>query len=113
MKRFLGNIIFDVCLAIVLIVVVIWVLDDNSISSKLDKQQISDQFDSGIEKIDVKFDDGEIYLDIYTDKSLTCKNIIKLLNVDILIIKDKVYSPKCVRMEEDLIRITYIEDITA
>jgi hypothetical protein len=68
--------------------------------------------EQGIEKIDVEFGRNTIHLNVYLNRPLTCKQVIKQLGIETLPVKNKVYSPTCSTVSDNFIKIVYAESLT-
>lgn len=64
-----------------------------------------------ISSIDVEFSDRKIYLNVYLNQPMTCKEVITLLGIESFSLKDKIYAPSCSRIDKNLVKITYGEVI--
>jgi hypothetical protein len=67
--------------------------------------------DSGIEKVDVEFGRKQIYLNVHLTKPLSCLQVIDLLGIESLPIKDKVFVPTCSKPTGNLMKIVFNEAV--
>jgi len=63
----------------------------------------------GINHIDVEFKDRNILLNVSLNKQLTCEELIDVLGIQNLAIKNRSYSPICSMVNSNLAVITYRE----
>lgn len=73
---------------------------------------VDESREHGIEKVEVEFAKKQIFLNVHLSKPLTCNQVIKLLGIESLPVKEKIYVPTCVKAESNFIRITYSESIS-
>lgn len=109
MKNTLTNLYLTILFSLtVTAFVVCWLLNDDLVKSIFfygEPEQI--QLIEGITKIDTEFYDSRIYLNIHTDKSLTCNKIVNLLGVKPVTVKTKIYFPVCYSINNKFVQIIY------
>lgn len=68
---------------------------------------------AGISKIELKTQDNSVVLDVHLDgkESITCKKAIDILDLESIVIDDRVYSPMCTRVNDNLLRIRFKERV--
>lgn len=85
-----------------------WIMDERSIDDTFD---YSDH-ELGIDKVDVKIDKKNLYLNVYIFKPLTCSQIQHHFDIKSIPIDDKVYVPACQEVSNGLIQIIYFETVS-
>ena len=95
MKWFLCCFTCSIILSFIFTVIIINWIDDNDT------------------RVSVEFVDGQVYLNIYADVIVTCNDIKTQMDIKPIIVKDKMYSPTCIRINDELIRIVYTPDTNA
>lgn len=67
--------------------------------------------DNSESEVSVEFINEKVYLNINVDEAETCVKLMQALDIKSIVVKDKLYSPTCSRINKNLIRITYSKDI--
>ena len=61
----------------------------------------------GVKSVSVRFDNDEIYLNVHSNRQLTCEIIVNSMNINTLIVRNHKYFPKCKVVNNELIQIVY------
>ena len=111
MKKLLGNSLFTIMLSLLLTTITLnWAITGNPAKSFLTPHSLVSQT-TGIKRVDVEFSSRKIYLSVYLERPLSCKNVIDVLGIGQLSIKAHTYVPTCTVINDELIKITYNEAI--
>lgn len=113
MKYIPGNNYLIGALSIILIVLTLnWIVEDKRQSALLDPILFNSN-NSSIKSIDAEFGDRKLHLNIHLSGYTSCKEVVKLLDIRPLVVKNKTYTPICSNIDKSLIRITYSEAVEA
>lgn len=68
---------------------------------------------TAIDKVKADFKGKTMYLNVFLNKPRTCKQVVDELGLDHIAINKKVYSPTCIIIKDDFIKIIFEEEISA
>ena len=68
--------------------------------------------EDGIDKVEFEVSGQSISLRVFLSKPMNCSQIFETLGIESLPIKEKIYSPTCHKINDTLVKITYIETIS-
>jgi len=88
------------------------IIDYRSQNDVLDPMLLGADIPS-IKSIDVELNNRKLYLNIHLTKYISCKEIVESLDIQPLIVKNKIYAPSCSNINKSFIRITYTETTEA
>lgn len=114
MKKILNNsaIAIIILLTISVLAVMFWANDESEdyyLNIGYEKEKSID----GIKNVSVEFVDSKIYLKVELERPNSCSNVMSLLGIETLYIKNKSYIPVCSIVDDKLIKITYSERMQA
>lgn len=66
---------------------------------------------SSIDKVKADFKGKTMYLNVFLNQPRSCGEIISELGLDHIAINKKIYSPTCIVVKDDFIRIIFEEEI--
>jgi hypothetical protein len=93
-------------------IIVVWLVSDEPTRTFLFATKTDDLSYVGIKDYKIDFKDKAILLNITLSKPLSCGEVIEILGVEDLVIRERTYSPRCKLVSPTLIIITYGETIT-
>lgn len=67
--------------------------------------------DDNESEVSVKFVDGKVSLNIEVGENDTCESMKQQLDLKPITVKGKTYSPTCGKIDDNIIRIVYTQDI--
>jgi hypothetical protein len=113
MKYIPGNNYLIAALSITLIVFTLhWIAEDRTQTTLLEPILFGSN-NSSIKSIDAEFSDKKLHLNIHLSEYTSCKEVVKLLDIRSLVVKNKTYTPTCSNINKSLVRITYSEAVEA
>ncbi len=106
MKLFSGSRLIAVVLLTILVVVAVGraYIDDSETFESIPKNT-----SESINKIKIEFKDSKIFLNVYLNNITTCENVIELLGIQDVSIRNKTYVPNCSVVDDKFIQIVYKE----
>jgi len=113
MKYFSNNLRFVVVLSAILAVFLTnWIVENET--TELDRESLHfDHNVANIKSIDAQFANKKLYLNVHLNQDTSCKEIMNSLAIQPLIVKGKIYTPSCHRIDISLIKIVYVEVVEA
>lgn len=66
--------------------------------------------ENAIDRMEVEFNKDEMYLNIYLNHPVTCKEIIQVVGIQSFAVKNIDYVPSCSIINDKLVRITYNQE---
>ncbi len=89
-----------------LVIVVNWYVtgDPNKFFLLAHKLEVSSD---NIEDVTIEFIEGRVFMNVATKKETTCNKVMKTLGVNDIFIGEKIYSPTCNVVDQQLIQIVY------
>jgi len=101
-----SRIIAFVAKTLVIAVVAIWAIYDTPLSEFLEPSGMEVH---GIVDVNIKYKDKKIFLMVELNKPLSCSNVIEILGVQQIVVKERTYTPDCKKINSKLMQITYTQ----
>lgn len=79
----------------------------------LSDQQSNSKSLNGITQLEVDYYNKQIYMDITTDKAMSCEEVTRILGISPIYIESRMYFPACKVIGDRLIQIIYRESIAS
>jgi hypothetical protein len=94
------------------IIIMNWLINEDPTQWFLSPVSVSEFSNTGISHLDIEFKNNAIHLNVALEKTMSCNQIINVLGVENLNVKEKIYVPVCKIINPKLAVITYREVTT-
>jgi hypothetical protein len=97
---------------ILTLVAIVWIVSDEP-NVSLDNSPAVTVNKDGIEKVELDLFKKSIVLNVFLFKPVSCEQIIEILEIKSFPVKEKIYTPTCHIINDRLVKIIYIETLSA
>lgn len=100
-----NNLLVVVLLAVLFVPLFYWATLEEPVSLNINN--------SSIRSVDIEFRNNKMNLNVHLNQPASCKQIIKVLGIQSITVRNRLYSPSCSLVDGLLMRIVYSEAVTA